>query len=339
MSILLSHNSSLERLRAVPTAFDPAKPVMEETDLDTLIPERYEATHLDFDLLGIAQQPIHHVVPVGERTSRSSLLCCHKSGIGKIGPGLVKKVTESVYACGPELTFAQMACSTSLVGAVVLGHEFCGRYSHFAKWASGYYERPPLTSVARIKEVLASVGKTSETEAALEALQWVRDGSASPMETVVSCMLNLPSSMGGFGKVVPALNYEVTLDEVAGRIAGKEKCYVDAAYADALCGMEFDGKDYHRDARADRIRRDALAHMGWTIYVVDVDDVVNWRVLKDKVALMNRVPQRQGETEGPDEALSRSLLERVLKATRFGVGPNELLFTVPVRKGAIKVHM
>ena len=251
---------------------------------------------------------------------------------------------EGFYSAGPELTFIQMADSMSLVGAVVLGHELCGSYSHFSKFVSGFYERPALTSTAAIQDAIKRLDGMHGLGPAAKALRWVRDGSASPMETVVSCMMHLPCSLGGFGLMPPELNCEEVLDQPARHISGKRTCRVDTAYrfvSDGVPrkeGLEFDGENYHRDSEADRVRREALAHMGWTIYVVNVDDMTTYRRIKEKVALLDKVP-RQHRNEEVDERKGKELLERLLRATRFGVGMNSALFSVNVPRGLVKLHL
>ncbi|MBQ9006145.1 MAG: hypothetical protein IJ092_07200 [Atopobiaceae bacterium] len=346
MPLLLSHNSSLERLRSIPRQVDSAVRTAGDVYLQSVVPKARELSTLDPSTLGISQRPIHHLIPSSVRRRQTAGAKSHLCQIEKIPRGLLLDLGEERYAAGPELTFIQMANQTSLIGSVVLGHELCGTYSQFACFASGFYERPALTSVEGIDRAIGSLKQAGlrGTSAARRALRWVRDGSASPMETVVSCMLHLPRSMGGFGLVAPALNYEQQLDDAAKAITGKETCRVDTAYVYELDGVpkkegiEFDGKDYHRDTEADRVRREALAHMGWTIYVLNVDDLTSYRKIKEKVALLDDVPkQRSGGR--PNDREGRLLLDRLLRATRFGVGLNAAFFGAKVPSGKVKLHL
>lgn len=338
MSILLTHNTALERLRAVPPQVDMAKVVDAPLPLDGVSPFPYEITHLDCQALGISQSAMHHLVSKDVFPSKSERLKTHRTSLKEIPTGLIREVSTGVYVAGPELCFIQMAGMVSHLGAVVLGHELCGSYSHFAKFVSGFYERPPLTSVEKIEAAIHQLEGMRGLSHARKALRWVRDGSASPMETVVSCMLGLPTSMGGFGLVVPTLNLEVPLDDASQKITGTETAKIDTAYESAKCGLEYDGKEYHRDAIKDRLRREALSHEGWTIYVVDLEECLNWTKLRDKVSLLDTIPRQRGAGR-VDEKLSRDLLKRLLRATRFGVGMNDVLFGVPVPRGKVKVHL
>lgn len=338
MSILLSHNSSLERLRSVPPQVDRASSVREVLSIDQFARAGRRLSEKDLRAFGLLQRPFHKTVPSARHASGNDAMQVHRSHLDKLPAGLVRLVSGDVYTAGPELTFIQMAGETSLVGAVVLGHELCGTYSHFAQMISGFYERPALTSVSRLREVLTGVSGMQGADAARTALRWIRDGSASPMETVVSCLLNLPNDLGGFGLVVPELNYKVKLNAAEAQIAGTDEPRIDTAYPDSLIGIEFDGVNYHRDAEHDRKRREALAHKGWTIYVLNVDELMTYPKLKEKIALLDGVPRAPGQ-EMPTDGVARNLLKRLLKATRCSVGINAALFGIGVPKGKVKVHL
>lgn len=276
MPILLSHNSSLEYLRSVPPQVDKAVPVDEPLPMELFVKTKDRPRELELKKLGLSQRPVHTLIPTQKHALPGLVYKPRRTAQSELPPGTVRQVSPSVYVCGPELTFIQMAQTLSTVGLIVLGFELCGTYSHFSKMVSGFYERPSLTSVAKIAEVIGAVPGMKGANAARKALRWIRDGSASPMETVVSCMLGLPTEAGGFGLVAPTLNHKVKLNAAEQRILGKRRCYIDTAYEAAMTGVEFDGMDYHRDAEADRLRREVLVHKGWKILVLNVDELTSW---------------------------------------------------------------
>ena len=338
MPVLISHNSALELLRSIPPQACSPRHAASNLTVSELRPWSGMNDYPTLLANGLSLLPVHFLVPSSKHQVKSPVTKLHRTSLATIPKDLVREVSPGVFASGPELAFIQMASTTSLVGAVVLGHELCGTYAHFAKMASGFYERPPLTSVAKIENAIERLQGMYGLSRARTALRWVRDGSASPMETVVSCMLHLPAKLGGFGKQAPQLNHVVTLDDVSQRITRQKTCRIDTAYPDTTTGIEFDGESYHRDAEKDRVRREALAHEGWTIYVVNVDEVGSYDELKKKVDLMSSVPQlpRQGAV---DAKLGAELLGRLLRATRFGVGLNGTLFGVAVPRGKVKIHV
>ena len=338
MSILLSHNSSLERLRSVPPQIDQAALLNEPLMLDGLARQGETLSESELRSFGILQRPVHQLVPSRRHACPRDATRIHRCRRASILQGLVKKVEDGVFCAGPELTFVQMAGETSLLGTVVLGHELCGSYAHFSQMVSGFYERPPLTNVERLRKAVLQLEGMRGIGTARRALQFVRDGSASPMETVISCMLMLPTAMGGFGMIAPELNCKVILDEAEARVAGVKEPRIDTGYPAVLVGIEFDGLDYHRDVERDVKRREALSHKGWAIYVLNVDELTNYTKLKEKVALLDAIPRRSGETS-PSESDGKSLLKRLLTATRCGVGFNAALFGGKVPKGLVRLHI
>ena len=252
---------------------------------------------------------------------------------------LLVRISEETYAAGPELAFVQMAPKMSLLGAIVLGYELCGTYSHFASMVSGYYDRPPLTSTARIGEAICQLKGLYGLSHAERALAWIRDGSASPMETVEACRLSFPRSAGGEGFALPELNYEVLLDPSAQKLAGTRLCRIDLAWPEQRIGVEYDGSAYHVDAAADRRRREALAHMGWKVFAVDLTHLKNKSEHNKLVSvLIGEIPQLERAFK-ESAAVEAELLDRLLAATRLGVGMEAALFAKGVPKGRYRLHV
>lgn len=337
MSILLCHNTALELLRGVPPQargwsrageLDMAE---HSTDLRAL-------RGLDAGDLGVSQLPLNVLVAKGAPSSKSQAVRTRWFGLDAIPDGLMLEMAPGTYVAGPELCFVQMAQQISLVGAVVLGCELCGRYSHFARLVSGFYERPPLTSTDRIAEALDRLDGLYGLGRARAALEWVRDGSRSPMETVVSCELYLPAREHGLAFQRPELNHRVDLDAEASAITGTCSCYVDASWPGLRRGLEYDSRQFHTDPAKGLRRREALQHMGWDIYTIDVDQMRDHAELMTTVALFaDEIPRQEGGPAPDDEVAV--LHRRLLRATRCGMGVEAALFSAPVRRGLVKIHL
>lgn len=262
----------------------------------------------------------------------------HWFGLPVMPGGLLLELAPDVYVSGPELCFVQMARSASTVGAVVLGDELCGGYSQFAEMVSGYYERAPLTSAGRIAEAVEALEGLYGLRHAREAVRWVLDGARSPMETVLSSELFMPGRLDGLAFAEPVLSYEVPLDEAASAIAGTRSCSIDIAWPGARRGAEYDSLEFHLDPEKDLRRKEALEHMGWTINSIKLDQMVDHAELMKVVALFeDGVPRQRGGPAPTDRVAG--LHQRLLKATRCGVGLERALFGVPVAHGAVKLHV
>ena len=250
----------------------------------------------------------------------------------------MRVINRDTFTCGPELVFIQLAMKWPLIDAVVLGYELCGAYSHFAGNISGFYDRPPLTSVAAISEAISHLEGLRGLKKAEAALRWVRDGARSPMETVLSCCLSLPAQIGGLGFEPPELNYAVALDGAASRRAGRSTCYVDLAWPSAKKGLEYNGAEFHLDAARDRRRIEGLEHMGWSINTADLHEMREFRRLWDLAGLLKGKVPRATEAS-PLYKETRALHEQLLEATRFNLGMEAALFGVEVPRGLIKFHI
>lgn len=338
MAVVISHSSSLELLRAVPPQVRLYPRVPEPLSLEQVSTRPRELAACDLGQFGVRRSPVHVLVARGAARIKAAGTSCHVFGLQAMPGGLLLELAPGVYSAGPELCFIQMAQMTTLVGAVVLGCELCGSYSHFSEMVSGYYERPPLTSVERVGEAIESLSGLYGLGRAREALRWVRDGARSPMETVLSCELFLPGRHKGLAFARPELNYEVQLDDVSSAITGTRSCVIDVAWPDVRRGAEYDSLAYHPDPVRDLRRKEALEHMGWTINTIKLDQMSSHDELMKVVALFeDEVPRQPG---GPASASEVAELHgRLLRATRCGMGLERALFGVPVAHGAVRVHV
>ena len=338
MPVIISHCSALELLRAVPPQVRLYPRVGEPLEMTGISTSPQELATLDLGRFGVRRKPVHVLVSGESRELKASGVRTHWFGLPVMPGGLLLELSPGVYVVGPELCFVQMARSTSIVGAVVLGYELCGQYSHFSEMVSGYYERPPLTSVEMIGAAMSELSGLYGLGRAREALRWVRDGARSPMETVLAGELFLPGRHKGLAFVRPELNYEVSLDEAASAITGTKTCRIDVAWPGQRRGTEYDSREFHLDPEKDLRRKEALEHMGWTINTIKLDHMANHDELMKAVALFeDAIPRQKGGPASAEEVAQ--LHERLLRATRCGMGMERAVFGVPVPHGLVKMHL
>lgn len=338
MPVLISHDSALEYWRAVPPQVDTSTEVTWPLAAAEYSTTAVDVAAFDAAAYGISGRPLHVLGGKGVRRSSAAGVKAHVCSLDVLAPGTVRAIAPEVYVSGPEFTFAQMARGLGEVGAALVGFELCGDYSHFSAPISGFYDRPALTSTTKIEEALAQLKGFYGRSAAQEALKLVIDGARSPMETVLACMLSFPARLGGFSFEAPSLNFEVSLDEAASRLAGLSCCRIDVAWPDQLVGLEYNGAAFHQDAEKDRRRAEALRRMGWSIFTVDAARITSYRELARFVQLLEGTVPHRPDGRAPTSA-AKVLLDRLLGMTRFGWGMNPVLFGVPVPTGAVKVHL
>lgn len=93
--------------------------------------------------------------------------------------------------------------------------ELCGAYSLGPGSSTSYTERFALTSTERLKQFFNSITRCDGLALARKAIQCVRDGCRSPMETAFAMMLTLPKSEGGLGIKGIETDYEVKVTAAA----------------------------------------------------------------------------------------------------------------------------
>lgn len=336
MSVIISHNSALEWYRATPPQVfspaglhGPARLDQLGTDvcsLDCVVPQS----------LGLHRLPLHVLAARGALHVKRGGVCVHETVLDQIPAGHLRRVSRDITIVSPELCAIQLAAHATELACTVLAYELCGLYSHFAPAVSGFYDRPPLTTVASLRIACDEFAGVKGASRLRRALRYAVDRSASPMETVVDCMLMLPTRVGGRGRVMGTPDMEVKLDDVAQRLASRKTCRLDLGWHGY--GIEYDGRD-HDDPLDDRRRREALAHMGYRVTAVDGGQMMRYSELERVLDLAcASVPARSREGEW-NVRVARDLHARLLKLTRCGLGIEAALFSPGVPKGSVRLHL
>ena len=197
-----------------------------------------------------------------------------------------KNVTSSVWATlpersvvdigmgflvsSPEFCFLQMANRLSLVGLIQLCFELCGTYAVVEDGPSRE-RNAPLTSIAKLTSFVQASAHAPGRAKALRALRYSMDGSASPMEAVLTMLLCLPYDLGGYGIERPRLNYRVNVPPSMRDLVDRAYCKADACWPEAKLCVEYDSKRYHlhpERQESDSRRRNTLVVLGFTMMVV-----------------------------------------------------------------------
>lgn len=134
------------------------------------------------------------------------------------------KITQDLYISTPEATFLQLGKELSLIQLITVGYELCGSYGLSVQSSSGFLRREPRSNPQLIERYLEKCEGIHGVKAAKRASSYLVKGSASPMESLLSMLLCLPPSLGGFGLPRPELNYPMRPTREASR-------YVDVIYA------------------------------------------------------------------------------------------------------------
>lgn len=189
-------------------------------------------------------------------------------------------VADGLVVSSPEFCFLQMACVLSLIELIELGFELCGAYSlsetsivseHPDSTKKGFYNRPPLTNIKKLRAFVARMAGARGYKRASRALRHITDGSASPMETILVMLLSLPYKQGGYGLPIPELNARIIPAKSARRSASKIYYSCDLFWPDVNVAAEYDSDMFHTGAErisSDSRRRNTLASIGILVITV-----------------------------------------------------------------------
>lgn len=210
------------------------------------------------------------VMVFDRRNARYAMDCrCHVSS-KRFSRSRFIELGEDIYIVGIELCALQAATYLSFRELVEYYFELCGAYSLGTGSSTSYTERFPLTSTERLKQFFNSITRCDGLALARKAIQCVRDGCRSPMETAFVMMLTLPKSEGGLGIKGIETDYEVQVTAAAKNLTRRKKFFMDAYLKKSRTDVEYNGfsHDAEEDRAIDEERKNALASMGYGIITV-----------------------------------------------------------------------
>jgi hypothetical protein len=129
----------------------------------------------------------------------------------------------------------------------------------------GFRKDLPLTSVADLKSYVTKAVGLHGRKNAIKAIRFIVDGSASPMETILTMLLTLPYRLGGYGFPKPLLNYPIDVSYKVKNAENKTTLYCDLYWPDKRVAVEYDSDMFHSGLdrhEKDIIRYNALISQG-----------------------------------------------------------------------------
>lgn len=178
---------------------------------------------------------------------------------------------SSLALSSPEACFLQLARTLDDLTLMKVGFELCGSYSLDESLRVGFRTRAPLTDVASLRRFADKMGAAKGAKRAQRCLRFVRDNSASPMETCLALMLGLPNRFGGYGLGVPELNVLVSAPADARRKVGHSNYHCDLLWPRHRVAVEYNSREFHLEERAvarDSARMNDLALFNVTVFTV-----------------------------------------------------------------------
>jgi hypothetical protein len=211
---------------------------------------------------------------------------------------------------------------SALADTLMMGMELCGTYAMPGGWnADAVYRRRPLTSVAKLVAYYDKLPARQRCKLAQEALRYLVDDSASPMETALYLLSCLPKRYGGYALPKPVANHAITVSERFRELAHRSYYVPDLFYASEHLDLEYDSDAFHDtyDSITDRALRDNALHiMGVTVLSVTWDIISRADRFEKVIHQAYRVLKLKWHaTTRSEEANRRSLRACVLPPVFF----------------------
>lgn len=166
---------------------------------------------------------------------RSRDVTVHSCIIDLPAGAVVMKKGQKVSS--PELLFLELASQLSIHQLILLGLQMC---SH-----------PPgapyraVTTKQRLASFLSRTSWYHGHNKAVRAVKYVKNGSASIMESLSYMILTLPHALGGYGLSGAVFNQEIILQGEAINQLNQTRCFADLYYKDARLAVEYDSFAHH----------------------------------------------------------------------------------------------
>ena len=234
---------------------------------------------------------IFHSLDVGGNCSKRYIGIAVHAWQGPVPPGSFYELRTGIFIESPAFMFLHAGTLLDLPSLIAFGCELCGYYSFDEREPRGFRKRKQalITRFELVRFIKNAVGCRGR-KACLKALEFVIDGSASPMETLDEMLLCLPYRHGGYGLLKPLMNHCVPLTGRAARIAKRGKCYLDMGYPHFSLDVEHHGKYDHsslEEINRDIERVNGLKEMGYEVIeltAAQVEDLLAFEAIVQRIA-------------------------------------------------------
>lgn len=262
-------------------------------------PTMRSASYL-LDALPFAERPVH--VLTGSSGDKRSIpnVVTHSSSYA-FPKGSFACVADGLYVPSPELSLIQTALTLPVLDALEAGYALCGRFAEGAGRGAGLRERVPVTTLESIRCFARANARLRGSSKMLALLPYIKEGSASPRESMLALCLMLPYRLGGFGLDGALMNERIDVSVRARKTSGGSYYVADLCWPREKLIVEYDS-DLHLTSEQlahDAKRRGALETDGYAVVTVNR---VHLRSIDEMTRIAMRIARRLGRRFRPRSA-------------------------------------
>lgn len=272
-SLIISHYSALNMYRSIRGTRDIE--IIYDKIKNPIVPNINKSL-LKYTNIPIDYNDLHKldVLSFGKNSYRKIENVTNHYYINKFPKNSFCKYSNDILITSPELTFCLLSSFMNFEQLVLLGFELCGTYSFPEITGNDIkYHVSPVTYTSRLSEYVNELHKSYANfqgiYKALNALEIIADGSASPQESNLFTMLCAPKKFGGYGVNNLELNKEIDLSPTSKLIANQNTIKPDICNKKNKFSIEYDSNSFHDNYTQnskDKCRINALNHDGWKVF-------------------------------------------------------------------------
>jgi hypothetical protein len=222
-----------------------------------------------------------------------------------------------------------MGYERSVGSMAAIGCEFSGAYRLIGRNSlepllqkdkrRGFLPAMPITTPAKLDRFCHDVGCRYGANHAQRALQFVRAGAESPMETAIYLLFCLPQRYKGIGIPMPDLNPPIEVAAWARGVTSGDSYRCDLFWSKSNLVVEYDSDLCHTGSdriTADAQRRNSLEHLGYRVITVtrqqvgDPDEFLKLSIMVSKHMGINLRIRSKDWKKGYEELWRDLLLRR-----------------------------
>ncbi len=151
------------------------------------------------------------------------------------------------------------------------------------------WNRPPLMTSEDLAVACSEFEGMRGVKALRHAIQFVIEGSASPLETKLLLIECLPPRYGGESWPVPLVNARIDFTEEARCLSGTRYAIGDQVWAERKVVVEVNGEAFHADRQGFKVghgRTAALEAMGYEVVEINYDQMSDPLKLEARLAVL-----------------------------------------------------
>ncbi|MGN0060559.1 MAG: hypothetical protein ACI362_08770 [Coriobacteriales bacterium] len=231
----------------------------------------HELAQTPLDILPVSRSALHLLVP-DERLRVKKHRHVYRVSTGGIVPNSFVQIRADICIASPELTLVQLSERLTLPQLARTIDELCGTYLPQRGYGGSFIDEvPSVTTLPRIARCAADHKGIFNTRTLQRALAYCAERSASPKETELQLLLNLPTICGGAQIPRFEMNVPLEIPPELRRYLNQSCVKPDLFRAQELLDIEYMSDQEHlgeQRERHDSRRRNVIEAMG--IAVIDV---------------------------------------------------------------------